>query len=63
MLVVDSHNELQEAPRSSFPPQPKPIRAAANIISYIFHPLFVLSIFFVCGVEIVFKLVYEGVGL
>ena len=41
MLVVDSHNELQEAPRSSFPPQPKPIRAAANIISYIFHPLFV----------------------
>jgi len=40
-LVVDRNNELREKLESPFPVQPKPVRLLANLVSYIFHPLFI----------------------
>ena len=40
-LVVDTRNELRELREPGFQPRNAAIRAAAKIISYIFHPLFV----------------------
>jgi hypothetical protein len=40
-LVVDEHNELIEVRKREFLEQPKAIRIAATIISYIFHPVFI----------------------
>jgi len=40
-LIVDEKNQLQEFRNADYPRQPAAIRAAAKIISYIFHPVFV----------------------
>ena len=40
-LVVDGHNELQEFRENDFPQQPYALKQVANVISYIFHPLFI----------------------
>ena len=40
-LLVDGQNQLHEVRKTGFPQQPAGIRAAAKIISYIFHPVFV----------------------
>jgi hypothetical protein len=40
-LMVDRQNELHEIRETGAPQQPAVIRFAANIISYIFHPVFV----------------------
>ncbi len=46
-LVVDSSRELQEVREPDFPKQPTGIRFAANILSYVFHPLFV-PVYIIC---------------
>jgi hypothetical protein len=38
--MVDDQNQLQEAREKPFP-QPPPLRVAATVISYLFHPVFV----------------------
>lgn len=40
-LAVDEQHELREINISGMPLQPKGLRAAAKIISYIFHPVFI----------------------
>jgi hypothetical protein len=40
-LIVDADNELKEVETSGPPIQPAPIRFAAKVISYIFHPIFI----------------------
>jgi hypothetical protein len=40
-FIVDEKNQLHEIRRADFPAQPAAIRAAAKMISYIFHPVFV----------------------
>lgn len=40
-LVVDRNSNLQETAPSPFPAQPIAVRVVANILSYLFHPLFV----------------------
>ncbi|MGC4035475.1 MAG: hypothetical protein QM764_05900 [Chitinophagaceae bacterium] len=40
-LAVDENNELQQSRVIDRPPQPLIIRIVANIISYVFHPLFI----------------------
>ena len=39
--MVDGHNELQEFRENDFPQQPYALKQVANVISYIFHPLFI----------------------
>lgn len=40
-LIVDQSNELQELREPDFPKQSPVIRLTANILSYIFHPIFI----------------------
>ncbi len=40
-LIIDDQNHLQEIRKPEFPQQPVALRIAANVISYIFHPVFV----------------------
>ena len=40
-LIVDGQNQLHEIKKAGTPQQPAFLRVAANIISYIFHPVFV----------------------
>lgn len=40
-LIVDEQNGLQEIREPYFPQQPAPLRWAAQLISWIFHPVFV----------------------
>jgi hypothetical protein len=39
-LIVDGQNQLLEVRKPYFPEQPAPLRLAAKIISWIFHPVF-----------------------
>jgi hypothetical protein len=51
-MMVDDHNQLQEVREKEFPQQHPVIRAAATIISYLFHPVFVplyIIVFMVYG--------------
>ena len=40
-LAIDEQHELKEINIPDIPPQPKGLRIAAKIISYIFHPVFI----------------------
>ena len=40
-LVIDSDNQLHELRETGLPPQPTPLRIAAKLVSYIFHPVFI----------------------
>ena len=40
-LAVDEQHELKEINIPDIPPQPKGLRIAAKIISYIFDPVFI----------------------
>ncbi len=40
-MMIDETNQLQEIRKKTFPEQPAGMKLAANIISYLFHPVFV----------------------
>ena len=58
-LMIDSKNELKEIRSRFFPKQPVALRLFANIVSYIFHPVFV-PLYVIYFIAFVHPYMYSG---